>query len=47
MLPAMQAMHDHRSGTRVGEFAVIAHTAFRVGAGVNPPMPIFREHELG
>jgi hypothetical protein len=47
MLPAMQAMHDHRSGTRVGECAVIALAAFWVGAVVNPLMPIFREHELG
>src|SRR3979411_2374124 len=29
------------------EFAVIALAAFRVGAVVNPLMPIFREHELG
>ena len=29
------------------EFAVIALAAFRVGAIVNPLMPIFREHELG
>jgi cyclohexanecarboxylate-CoA ligase len=28
------------------EFAVIALPAFRVGAIVNPLMPIFREHEL-
>src|SRR6266702_2834958 len=28
------------------EFAVIALAAFRVGAVVNPLMPIFREHEL-
>src|SRR3979490_2657506 len=28
------------------EFAVIALAAFRVGAIVNPLMPIFREHEL-
>ena len=29
------------------EFAVISLAAFRVGAVVNPLMPIFREHELG
>jgi cyclohexanecarboxylate-CoA ligase len=29
------------------EFAVISLAAFRVGAIVNPLMPIFREHELG
>jgi len=29
------------------EFAVIALAAFRLGAVVNPLMPIFREHELG
>ena len=29
------------------EFAVVALAAFRVGAIVNPLMPIFREHELG
>src|ERR1700753_3017805 len=29
------------------EFAVIALAAFRVGAVVNPLMPIFRERELG
>src|SRR6202011_639343 len=29
------------------EFAVVALAAFRVGAVVNPLMPIFREHELG
>src|SRR5216683_2419442 len=29
------------------QFAVIALAAFRVGAVVNPLMPIFREHELG
>ena len=28
------------------EFAVLALAAFRVGAVVNPLMPIFREHEL-
>ena len=28
------------------ESAVIALAAFRVGAVVNPLMPIFREHEL-
>ncbi|MBX0335604.1 AMP-binding protein, partial [Pontibacter sp. HSC-14F20] len=28
------------------EFAVVALAAFRVGAVVNPLMPIFREHEL-
>src|SRR5215831_16481415 len=28
------------------EFSVIALAAFRVGAVVNPLMPIFREHEL-
>src|SRR6202453_726421 len=28
------------------EFAVISLAAFRVGAVVNPLMPIFREHEL-
>jgi non-ribosomal peptide synthetase component E (peptide arylation enzyme) len=47
MLPAMRAMCDHRSGARVGEFAVIALAAFRAGAVVNPLMPIFREHEFG
>ena len=29
------------------EFAVISLAAFRLGAVVNPLMPIFREHELG
>jgi cyclohexanecarboxylate-CoA ligase len=29
------------------EFAVLALAAFRVGAVINPLMPIFREHELG
>src|SRR4030081_4007131 len=29
------------------EFAVVALAAFRVGAVVNPLMPIFREHGLG
>ncbi len=29
------------------EFAVISLATFRVGAVVNPLMPIFREHELG
>src|SRR5262249_24108684 len=29
------------------EFAVIALASFRVGAIINPLMPIFREHELG
>jgi cyclohexanecarboxylate-CoA ligase len=29
------------------EFAVISLAAFRVGAVVNPLMPIFRQHELG
>jgi cyclohexanecarboxylate-CoA ligase len=29
------------------EFAVISLAAFRLGAIINPLMPIFREHELG
>jgi cyclohexanecarboxylate-CoA ligase len=29
------------------EFAVISLAAFRIGAIINPLMPIFREHELG
>src|SRR6195952_682177 len=29
------------------EFAVVALAAFRLGAIINPLMPIFREHELG